>query len=144
MRADKTRSAGVHRFKTWYQGEEANMKVGCMHCRFEDSALQANRNRTPAELLYLLLNVLQRLVDEFWQSSASRELYNTMCVAAICKCPPCVTSVLGIRILHTWLRRPSELFRLRAQAGFPGASLLVQQPKLTHLWLEAFRPVRRN
>ena len=45
-------------------------------------------------LLYFLVNVLQRLVDEFWQSSASREPYNTMCVAAMCKCPPSITSLL--------------------------------------------------
>ena len=45
--------------------------------------------------LYFLVNVLQRLVDEFWQRSASREPYNTMCVAAMCKCPPSITSLLG-------------------------------------------------
>ena len=70
VRADKTKRAGVHRFRTWYQGEEANMNRGYLHCKFEDSPLYADMNRTPHMLLYFLVNVLQRLVDEFWQSSA--------------------------------------------------------------------------
>ena len=51
-------------------------------------------------LLYFLVNVLQRLVDEFWQSSASREPYVTMCVATMSKCPP---SIIGLLV---YLRSP--------------------------------------
>ena len=100
VRADKTKRAGVHRFKTWYKGKEANMNRGCIHCRLEDSPLYADMNRTPHMLLYFLVNVLQRLVDEFWQSSASREPYVTMCVATMSKCPP---SIIGLLV---YLRSP--------------------------------------
>ena len=100
VRADKTKRAGVHRFKTWYKGEEANMNRGCIHCRLEDSPLYADMNRTPHMLLYFLVNVLQRLVDEFLQSSAYSEPYVTMCVATMSKCPP---SIIGLLV---YLRSP--------------------------------------
>ena len=51
-------------------------------------------------LLYFLENVLQRLVDEFWQSSASSKPYVTMCVATMSKCPP---SIIGLLV---YLRSP--------------------------------------
>ena len=51
-------------------------------------------------LLYFLVNVLQRLVDEFWQSSASSEPYVTMCLATMSKCPP---SIIGLLV---YLRSP--------------------------------------
>ena len=100
VRADKTKRAGVHRFKTWYKEEEAKMNRGCIQCRFEDSPLYADMKRTPHMLLYFLVNVLQRLVDEFWQSSASSEPYVTMCVATMSKCPP---SIIGLLV---YLRSP--------------------------------------
>ena len=61
------------------------MNRGCIHCNLEDSLLYADMKRTPHMLLYFLLNVLQRLVDEFWQSSAASEPYVMMCVAAMSK-----------------------------------------------------------
>ena len=65
VRADKNKKAAAHRFKKWYKVEEANMNRGCIHCKFEDSQLYKDMNRTPHMLLYFLVNVLQRLVDEF-------------------------------------------------------------------------------
>ena len=76
------------------------MNRGCIQCMLEHAPLFEDRNRTPHMLLYFLVNVLQRLVDEFWQSSASKETYVTMCVAAMGKCPP---SIIG---LFVYLRSP--------------------------------------
>ena len=66
----------------------------------DDSQLSEVRIRTPHMLLYFLVNVLQRLVDEFWQSRASSEPYVTMCVATMSKCPP---SIIGLLV---YLRSP--------------------------------------
>ena len=70
------------------------MNRGCHHCNLEDSPLSEVRTRTPHKLLYFLLNVLQRFVDQFWQSSAASEPYVTMCVAAMSKCPPSIIGLL--------------------------------------------------
>ena len=65
-RADKTKRAGVHRFNAWYKEEEDKMNRGCIQCRLEQcKPLFEDRNRTPHMLLYFLVSVLQRLVDEF-------------------------------------------------------------------------------
>ena len=76
------------------------MNRGCHHCNLEDSQLSEVRTRTPHMLLYFLVNVLQRLVDEFWQSSAASEPYVTMCAATMSKCPP---SIIGLLV---YLRSP--------------------------------------
>ena len=70
------------------------MNKRCIQCRLQDSPLYADMKRTPHMLLYFLLNVLQRLVDEFWQSSASREPYVAFCVVTMSKCPPSIIGLL--------------------------------------------------
>ena len=93
-RADKTKKAAAHGFEKWYKEEEGKMNRGTIPCKLEDSPLYEDMKRTPHMLLYFLLNVLQRLVDQFWQSSAASEPYVTMCVAAMSKCPPCIIGLL--------------------------------------------------
>ena len=100
VRADKNKRAAEHRFKKLYDGEESNMNRGGYHCNLKDSQLSEVRIRTPHMLLYFLVNVLQRLADEFWQSSAASEHYVTMCVATVSKCPP---SIIGLLV---YLRSP--------------------------------------
>ena len=85
-RADKTKRAGLHRFNTWYEEEEGKMHKRCIQCRLQDSPLYADMKRTPHMLLYFLLNVLQRLVQEFWGSMESSETSAKMCVATMSKC----------------------------------------------------------
>ena len=94
VRPDKTKRAAAHRFKMWYKEGKASTNEACYHCHLQDSPLYADMKRTPHKLLYFLLNVLQRLVDQFWQSSAASEPYVTMCVAAMTKCPPCIIGLL--------------------------------------------------
>ena len=68
------------------------MNRGWYHCNFDDSQSSEARTRSPHNLLYFLLNVLQRLVDEFWKTMESSETYVEMCVATMNKCPP---SIIG-------------------------------------------------
>ena len=100
MRLGKNRRAAKHCFNKWYDEGKASINGGCIQCNVQDSPLYADMKRTPHRLLYFLLNVLQRLVDEFWQSSAASEPYVTMCVATMSKCPP---SIIGLLV---YLRSP--------------------------------------
>ena len=94
VRPDKTKRAAAHRFNKSYDEEKASRNGGCIQCNVHDSVVCADMKRTPHMLLYFLLNVLQRLVDMFWQSSAASEPYVTMCVATMGKCPPCIIGLL--------------------------------------------------
>ena len=100
LRADENKKAAEHRFQKWYDEEESNMNRGCHHCNLQDSPLSEVRTRTPHMLLYFVVNVLKRLVDEFWESSESSEPYVAMCVATMSKCPP---SIIGLLV---YLRSP--------------------------------------
>ena len=101
VRPGKNRRAAKHCFNKWYDEGKANRNGGCIQCNVQDSVLCAHMKRTPHMLLYFLLNVLQRLVDTFWQSSAASEPYVTMCVATMGKCPPCIIGLL------VYLKSPS-------------------------------------
>ena len=100
-RADKTKKAAAHGFEKWYKVEEAKMNRGTIPCKLEDSPLYEAMKRTPHMLLCFLLNVLQRLVAEYWVSSAASEAYVTKCVVSMKKCPP---SIIGLLV---YLKSPS-------------------------------------
>ena len=174
VRADKSKRAGVHGFNAWYKEEEAKMNRGCIQCRLEHSPLFEDRNRTPHMLLYFLVNVLQRLVDTFWQTSAASDPYVRMCVTTMGKCPPCIIGLL------LYLKSPylspasvsalpptskdrifwSELARTvaRVQASAPASASMSataanDEDESAAFWsrldenvsrLEAFRPVTNN
>ena len=100
-RADKTKKAAAHGFEKWYKVEEAKMNRGTIPCKLEDSPLYEDMKRTPHMLLYFLLNVLQRLVAEYWVSSAASEAYVAKCVVSMKKCPPSIIALL------VYLKSPS-------------------------------------
>ena len=70
------------------------MNGGCILCSVRESALREQRKSTPHTLFYFLLNVLQCLVDTFWQTSAASDPYVRMCVTTMGKCPPCIIGLL--------------------------------------------------
>ena len=45
-------------------------------------------------LMYYLLNVLQRLVTNFWQRTAAHHYYVKLCVKTNVKCPPSIIALL--------------------------------------------------
>ena len=101
VRADKMKRAAEHRFKIWYKEGKANMNGGCIQCSVRESVLREQMKSTPHTLLLFLLNVLQCLVDTFWQTSAGSDPYVRMCVTAMGKCPPCIIGLL------VYLTRPT-------------------------------------
>ena len=114
VRADKNKRAAEHQFTKWYGGEVWSMNRRWYRCNFEDSQSSDDRKRSPHNLLYFLLNVLQRLVDELWKTMESSETYVKMCVATMNKCPP---SIIGFLV---YLKAP----RLSPSTGvaFPPTS----------------------
>ena len=129
VRADKMKRAAEHRFKIWYKERKASMNGGCFHCNLQDSPLYADMKRTPHMLLYFLLNVLQRLVAEYWVSSAASEPYVRMCVATMSKGPPSIIALL------VYLKSPS--------LSPPPVSAIPPTSKDRSFWSELARAVAR-
>ena len=94
VRPGKNKRAAKHCFTNWYDEGKANMNGGCIQCSVRESELREQRKSTPHTLLLFLLNVLQCLVDTFWQTSAGSDPYVRMCVTAMGKCPPCIIGLL--------------------------------------------------
>ena len=101
VRADKNKRAAEHQFTKFYDGEVWSMNRRWYRCNLDDSQLSEARTRSPHNLLYFLLNVLRRLVDDFWKTMESSETYVKMCVATMNKCPP---SIIGLLV---YLKAPS-------------------------------------
>ena len=93
-RADKTRKAAAHGFEKWYKAEEDKMIWGTIPCTLEDSPLYEAMQCTPHMVLCFLLNAVQRLVAEYWVSSAASEAYVAKCVVSMKKCPPFIIALL--------------------------------------------------
>ena len=100
-RADKTKKAAAHGFEKWYKEEEGKMIWGTNPCTLEDSPLYEAMQCTPHMVLCFLLNAVQRLVAEYWVSSAASEAYVAKCVVSIKKCPPSIVALL------VYLKSPS-------------------------------------
>ena len=94
VRPGKNKRAAKHFFTNWYDEGKANMNGGCIQCSVRESVLREQRKSTPHTLLLFLLNVLQCLVDTFWQTSAGSDPYVRMCVTAMGKCPPVIIGLL--------------------------------------------------
>ena len=101
VRPGKNKRAAKHCFTNWYDAGKANMNGGCIQCSVRESVLREQRKSTPHTLLLFLLNVLQCLVDTFWQTSAASDPYVRMCVTTMGKCPPCIIGLL------VYLTRPT-------------------------------------
>ena len=94
VRADKQARAALHHFRKWYADGVENMNFGWYRCHLEDSPLSAARKLTPHSLLYFLLLLTMRLVDQFLKTTASAESYVQHCVATMHKCPPAIIGLL--------------------------------------------------
>ena len=60
----------------------------------QDSPLSEARKRTPHSLLYFQMLLLQRLVDQYWKTTASGDKYVQHCVTTMHKCPPAIIGLL--------------------------------------------------
>ena len=93
-RGDKNGQAANHRFEQWWKTESAIMNKGSICWTRADSELRDHMQQRPVTLMYFLLNVLQRLTDDFWQTDAGQNAYVIFCVKCMSKCPPSVIALL--------------------------------------------------
>ena len=93
LRGDKQARAAVHEFKKWH----AQKLSQCGDERFEwdlaTSPLSVVRRTCPHSFLYFLMQVLQRMLHQFW-STAQREDYVKMCASVNGRCSPSIIAVL--------------------------------------------------
>ena len=109
VRADKQARAALHHFSKWYADAVENMTFGWYKCQLEDSPLSGVRKLTPHALLYFLVVLLQRLLLQYWEGTASRDAYVQHCVGTMHKCPG---AIIGLQV---YLNAP----RLSPSAAVP-------------------------
>ena len=94
VRADKQARAALHHFRKWYADAVDNMTFGWYRCQLEDSPLSEARRLTPHALLYFLVVLLQRLLQQYWERTASRDVYVQHCLGTMQQCPQAIICLL--------------------------------------------------
>ena len=94
VRSDKQARAALHHFNKWYADAVENMTFGWYRCQLEDSPLSEARRLTPHALLYFLVVLLHRLLEQYWESIASRDAYVQHCLGTMQKCPDAIIGLL--------------------------------------------------
>ena len=94
VRSDKQARAALHHFSKWYADAVENMTFGWYRCEFEDSPLSQARRLTPHAVLYFLVVLLQRLLEQYWERTASRDAYVQHCLGTMQKCPQAIIGIL--------------------------------------------------
>ena len=94
VRADKQARAAKDHFVRWYVNGVTYLHRGLCQMTLQDSPLSEARKRTPHSLLYFQMLLLQRLVDQYWKTTASGDKYVQHCVTTMHKCPPAIIGLL--------------------------------------------------
>ena len=91
MRADKQARAALNNFDMWY----SQKKWQCPYFRFPiaNSRVTVARRAAPHSMLYFLIQVLQRLLHQFWPT-AHFDSYVQQCRIANGRCPPSIIALL--------------------------------------------------
>ena len=93
LRADKQARAAVNQFDTWYTQKSSQFGDSYFHCDMANSQLSIARRAAPHSLLYFLIQVLQRLLHQFW-ATAQKDSYVQLCGRVNGRCPPSIIAVL--------------------------------------------------
>ena len=91
LRPDKQARAALNNFDMWY----SQKRWQCPHFRFPiaSSPVTVARRAAPHSMLYFLIQVLQRLLHQFWPS-AHFDSYVQQCRIANGRCPPSIIALL--------------------------------------------------
>ena len=91
LRPDKQARAALNNFDMWY----SQKKWQCPHFRFPiaNSLVTVARRAAPHSMLYFLIQVLQRLLHQFWPT-AHLDSYVQQCRIANGRCPPSIIALL--------------------------------------------------
>ena len=87
VRADKQARAANHNFGTWYTQLSSQFWDSSFQVGIATSPLTITRRALPHTLLYFLIQVLQRMLDQFWDTAEQNE-YVMRCARADGRCPP--------------------------------------------------------
>ena len=93
VRADKQARAAVQNFDSWYARRLAHFGPYLYECRLDNSPLTVARCAAPHSMLYFLIQVLQRLVHQFWDT-AHLDSYVRRCAHVNGRCPPSIIALL--------------------------------------------------
>ena len=93
VRADKQARAANHNFGTWYRETSSRFRDACFQCGLATSPLSITRRALPHTLLYFLIQVLQRMLHQFWDT-AQQNAYVLRCGRANGRCPASIIAVL--------------------------------------------------
>ena len=83
----------MQNFDTWYAHRLAHFGPYLYECRLDNSPLTVARCAAPHSMLYFIIQVLQRLVHQFWDT-AQQDSYVLECGGANSRCPPSIIAVL--------------------------------------------------
>ena len=91
LRPDKQARAALNNFDMWY----SQQWLQCPHFRFPiaKSIVTVARRAAPRSMLYFLIQVLQRLLHQFWPTALS-DSYVKQCRIANGRCPPSIIALL--------------------------------------------------
>ena len=93
VRANLEARAANHNFNTWYLQVSSQFRDARFHCGLAASPLTITRRALPHTLLYFLIQVLQRMLDQFWDTAEQNE-YVMRCARANGRCPPSIIAAL--------------------------------------------------
>ena len=93
VRADKQRRSAIHNFGKWYTQLSSQFWDSSFPVGIDTSPLNITRRALPHTLLYFLIQVLQRMLHQFWDT-AQQDPYVLKCGAANGRCPPSIIAVL--------------------------------------------------
>ena len=93
LRADKQARAAKNNFDTWYTEKSSQFRDHNFQCGMITSPLSVARRAAPHTLLFFLIQALQRMLHQFWDT-AQQDPYVLKCGAANGRCPPSIIAVL--------------------------------------------------
>ena len=93
VRADMQRRSAIHNFGKWYTQLSSQFWNSSFEVGIYNSPLNVTRRALPHTLLYFLIQVLQRMLHQFWDT-AQQNAYVLRCERANGRCPPSIIAVL--------------------------------------------------
>ena len=93
VRADMQRRSAIHNFGKWYTQLSSQFWNSSFEVGIYNSQLNVTRRALPHTLLYFLIQVLQRMLDQFWDT-AEQNAYVMRCARAHGRCPPSIIAAL--------------------------------------------------
>ena len=93
VRADMQRRSAIHNFGKWYTQLSSQFWNSTFEAGIYNSPLSLARRAFPHTVLYFLIQVLQRMLHQFWDT-AQQDPYVLKCGAANGRCPPSIIAIL--------------------------------------------------